>query len=351
MESHVTKLRCMAYVWYWLWHTLYHADAEKAAVDHNLKRCSTPSCYALYILSLAANTDATYTRRWNISCWYVALDPHTYTLSDNMDTITFIPEPDWYPLASLGLTHPFFGMNTETLIYTWAAMAIIMILSIGARIALSYPYTQAGYITRSLIRSLMDLTQESFGSVILMYYGFISTLFIFIFLANTLMLFPGLEEPTQDINTTCALSLISFLFTQVETARTHGLFGYLQEYIIWPFRVRPEHAWTMKELVYAPARLIGNIAVGCVALPFELLSKIASVISLSLRLFGNILGGSIIAKVITVGLSGSIWRHMLAIATGLNILVALFFGLFEAFIQAFVFTVLSLTYLNIGTQS
>jgi len=268
-----------------------------------------------------------------------------------MDNISFIPDESWHPLEAFGITHPFFAVHKETVIYTWAAMVVITICAVLGRLALSYPHTQAGYITKSIIRNLMDLTKESFGSVVIPYYGFIATLFIFIFVSNALMLFPGLEEPTRDINTTLAVGLISFLCTQIETARTHGIFGYIQEYIIWPMRVRPEYGWNWSELVYMPGRLVVNIAVGCVALPFEMLSKIASVVSLSLRLFGNIFGGSVIANVIKIGLSGSVIKHTVAIITGLNIIVALFFGLFEAFIQAFVFTVLSLTYLSIGTKS
>ncbi len=268
-----------------------------------------------------------------------------------METISFIPEETWKPLSIFGIDHPFFDLHPHTLLYTWAAMAILTILAIIGRVLLAYPNTPAGYMCKSLVRNFMDMTQESFGEVITLYYGFITTLFIFIFASNALMLIPGLEEPTGDINTTFAMGLLSFIFTQIETARAHGLFGYVQEFIIWPMRVRPEGQWSLQELVYAPGRLLVNIAVGCVALPFEALSKVASVVSLSLRLFGNIFGGSVIVKVIQIGLSGSPLAHTLAIISGLNIIVALFFGLFEAFIQAFVFTVLSLTYLSIGTKS
>lgn len=268
-----------------------------------------------------------------------------------METISFIPEETWKPLSLFGITHPFFDLHPHTLMYTWAAMLLITACAILGRVMLSYADTPAGYISKSLIRNFMDMTQESFGDVILLYYGFITTLFIFIFTSNALMLIPGLEEPTGDINTTFAMGLLSFIFTQIETARAHGLFGYIQEFIIWPMRVRPEGAWSIYELLYIPGRLLANIAVGCVALPFELLSKVASVVSLSLRLFGNIFGGSVIVKVISIGLSGSPLAHTIAIVSGLNIIVALFFGLFEAFIQAFVFTVLSLTYLSIGTKS
>jgi len=268
-----------------------------------------------------------------------------------MDQISFIPEETWHPLATFGLEHPFFGINATTMLYTWAAMAMIIAAAIVGRVMLAYPNTAGGYVTKSIVRSFMDLTQESFGEVIFPYYGFITTLFIFIFIANTLLIFPGLEEPTGDINTTIAMGLISFVYTQVETFRAHGWFGYIQEFIIWPMRVRPKGAWSLQEVLLAPARLIVNVLVGCIALPFEMLGQCSKVVSLSLRLFGNIFGGSVIAKVIQVGVSGSALYHTLAIVTGLNIIVALFFGIFEAFIQAFVFTVLSMTYLSIGTKS
>jgi F-type H+-transporting ATPase subunit a len=163
------------------------------------------------------------------------------------------------------------------------------------------------------------------------------------------VLLPGAEEPTNDINTTFAFALVSFCYIQKETIRSHGFIAYIQEYIKLPFNWLPE-----KKTLWFPIQFIGrciaNICAGALSLPFELLSKIASVLSLSLRLFGNILGGSIITTMLNKAVAGSVLYQTIALATGLNLIVTLFFGLFEAGIQAFVFTLLSVTYLSMGVK-
>jgi F-type H+-transporting ATPase subunit a len=77
---------------------------------------------------------------------------------------------------------------------------------------------------------------------------------------------------------------------------------------------------------------------------------LATIISISFRLFGNIFGGSIISEIWFGFLGKSIFFELGGILTGVNFLVLGFFGMFEAFLQAFVFTMLTLTYLSIGIQ-
>lgn len=80
------------------------------------------------------------------------------------------------------------------------------------------------------------------------------------------------------------------------------------------------------------------------------MSKVSSIIvAMSLRLFGNIFGGSIITTLLATAVSGSILLQIGAI--GFNLIALFFFGLFESFIQAFVFTVLSLTYLGMAVKT
>ena len=75
-----------------------------------------------------------------------------------------------------------------------------------------------------------------------------------------------------------------------------------------------------------------------VMLPLNVIGEIAKGVSLSFRLFGNILGGSIIVIVISYLVKYTV------IPVGLN----LFFGLFVGTIQAFVFTMLAMTYIAVA---
>ena len=84
-----------------------------------------------------------------------------------------------------------------------------------------------------------------------------------------------------------------------------------------------------------------NFIVGLAMLPIKILGEIASVISLSFRLFGNIFGGAIIMGIFQQGVSNSIiWQ---SIGTPINLLITGFFLIFEGFLQAFVFSILTLT--------
>lgn len=144
---------------------------------------------------------------------------------------------------------------------------------------------------------------------------------MFIFLCNSVPLVPWIEEPTQDLNTTLSLGIISFLYIQFYSIKTNGLWNYTKEY-------------------FSPFFLM---------LPLNVIGKIASIVSLSFRLFGNIFGGVIIAKIFTSAIDGQWLYEILGIPLG--IVITLFFGLFEGALQAFVFTMLTITYLATALQS
>lgn len=238
-----------------------------------------------------------------------------------MSGIDILEHNFWQPLAAWGLTSPLFTLNGTTLINTWICMGIIALAALYGRSVIQNKDSIAGFLARSFVRNFMDMVEQSFDHVIFKYYAFITTLFVFIIVCNCSVVF-GLHEPTTDVNTTFALGIISFLFVQKEAIIAHGLWGYIKHY-------------------FKPFFFMA---------PLEVLSKLTSIISLSFRLFGNIFGGSLILTLWSHAKSGSLLFQVLGLISGLNIITMLFFGLFEGFIQAFVFSVLSLTYLAMNTQ-
>lgn len=265
-----------------------------------------------------------------------------------MEGLELFHAHEWHPLAAWGLTSPWFAVYPETIIYTWIALVILFIVAIVARIALRYHTSISGYIVILYVQSFMDMVSQSFPQVIFNYYVFAATIFTFIFICNILVLLPGLEEPTADLNTTFALALITFFYVQKESIKAHGLIGYLHEYFKTPLTVNTGKPLTVIEFTIRTIKVIINIVVAIALFPLELLGKFASVISLSFRLYGNIFGGSVISALWKSFIARSVIFEILAL--GFNIIIALFFGLFEGFIQALVFTILSLTYLAMGTQ-
>ncbi len=258
----------------------------------------------------------------------------------------------WNLLAPFGVTSDFFALNKETLICTWAALGIILVLALLGRWALRRPDSVGGHIMVLVLRSFESMVTQGIGRFHAPYFYYVASLFIYIVVCNALVVIPGLEEPTKDLNTTFALGMISFFYTQSQAVRAHGAVAVFLDYFKMPLALFPSGKISFFTVLMAIFRGIINLVIGCLSFPLEMLSKLSSLMSLSLRLFGNIFGGAIIGMLLKGAASKFGWLgQTLALVTGVNLTVALFFGLFEAFIQAFVFATLSLTYISMVLQS
>jgi F-type H+-transporting ATPase subunit a len=220
----------------------------------------------------------------------------------------------------IGTHHPLLMINKDTIIHTWFVLVILFLVLGAVRFALMKKKSVVRFLAMSYIEFFKDLCNQSMSSFSFTHFAFITSLFTFIFVCNTISILPTLEEPTTDINTTLALGIITFFYIQVVTIYTHGIVTYLKEYFT-PFFIM---------------------------FPLHVIGKLASVVSLSFRLFGNILGGALISNIWLQYIKGSLIMELCGLLTGFNIGLFLFFGLFEGFLQAFVFTMLSLTYLSIA---
>jgi F-type H+-transporting ATPase subunit a len=228
----------------------------------------------------------------------------------------------WTFLKQLGLTHSFWQINKGTVINTWVILAIIVAIIIAARIAIKNEKNLFGYMVISFVRSFQGLIVQSLGYFDFNHFAFITSLFVFILTCNILSLIPGLEEPSSDLSTTLGLGIASFVYIQAWSIKVNGILGYLKGF-------------------FEPFFFL---------LPLNIIGLLASVISISFRLFGNIFGGFVISKLYLHAIGGNVWLEILGIVTGINILLVLFFVLFAGFIQAFVFSMLSLTYLSLAIR-
>lgn len=227
--------------------------------------------------------------------------------------------PYWTLETFFGIQNSFLRINKETVLFTWAVLFFLGIACILCRFFFS-----RSLIIKNIIlvffQFFIDLTTQTLNFFSEKHCMFVMTLFLFIFLCNILSLIPFLDEPTKDLNTTLALGLISFLYIQWISITTHGLKKYVADY-------------------FKPIFIM---------FPLNILGKLASIMSLSVRLFGNIFGGSIISTLYFSALQFSVFAQILGILTGLNFIIIAFFTLFEGFLQAFVFTMLSLTYISLS---
>ena len=132
---------------------------------------------------------------------------------------------------------------------------------------------------------------------------------------------PAFEEPTRSINTDLALGILVFIIVHVNSVRKHGLLEYFRSYM---GDIVPSKGWWILLFPINPFFYL------------NLISEVSSVVSHSFRLFGNIFGGFMILVIVS-----SLVKHFL-IPVGL----LAFFGIFAGIVQAFVFTMLAVTYIG-----
>lgn len=202
--------------------------------------------------------------------------------------------------------------NSETLIMSWVVMAAIIAFGVLSTRKLSFlpgPWQTLGEVMVAAFQGLVDDALDEGNRH---YFPLILTLFLFVWLSNMMGVIPGLSEPTKDLNTPLAYGILGFFIAHYAGIRTKGIKAYLNEYIQPMFFM-------------APLNIIGELS---------------KVVSISFRLYGNIMGGSIIILVV------SDLVYNLVLPPLLNV----FFGLFVGTIQAFVFTMLTLVYISVQTK-
>jgi F-type H+-transporting ATPase subunit a len=213
-----------------------------------------------------------------------------------------------------------FGINisiNETLIISWTVMVILLIAAFILTRKLKTIPTGTQAILETAVEFLNNFSKEQFGKRAKFYGPYIGTVFLFLLIANILpvlspigFVFGGnhflppftIKPPARDINLTAALAIISILMVLFGGMRARGIKG-----------------WAKNLLHPVPMML-----------PFNLLEYTIRPVSLCLRLFGNILGGFIIMRLIEA-----------AIPVGVPPLVSLYFDFLDGLIQALVFTFLT----------
>ncbi|MCG6909367.1 MAG: F0F1 ATP synthase subunit A [Deltaproteobacteria bacterium] len=224
-------------------------------------------------------------------------------------------------MGELGLIHqliiPFLGhnitINLEVVAMTWIVFAFLVVVGIlSTRKRSIFPRSMQMF-GELFVNQFYGLTEDALDKEMAKKYGpLICALFMFLVLANWLGIIPHLEEPTKDLNTPLSLGLMGFVIAHYAGIKTKGFKAYVKEYM--------EPMFFM-----APLNIIGELA---------------KIVSISFRLFGNIMGGSIIILVVS---------H-LTYSIVLPPLLNAFFGLFVGTIQAFVFTMLTVVYISVQVK-
>jgi len=165
-----------------------------------------------------------------------------------------------------------------------------------------------------IVESLLNLMEGILGDKAQKFFPLIGSLFIYIFTCNIIGLIPGLAPPTENINTNAACAIVVFIYYNYMGVKEQGLVPYLKHFmgpVIW---------------------------LGPLMLVIELISHAVRPVSLSVRLFGNMTGDHMVLGVFS------------QLAPIVVPVIFMFLGLFISFIQAFVFSLLSIVYIGLATE-
>jgi F-type H+-transporting ATPase subunit a len=194
-----------------------------------------------------------------------------------------------------------------TLVFSWLVMAIL----VGGSWLITRNLSSGMEISRwqNVLETIVELMQNQIRDVSQQnpkpYLPFIGTLFLFISLSNILGIVPLMEAPTASLSTTAALALCVFVAVPVFGIFQEGLAAYLKHYIEPTF----------------------------IMAPFHIISEISRTFALAVRLFGNVMSGSLIVGI----LLSIVPLFVPVVLNALELLIGQ--------IQAYIFSVLAMVYI------
>ena len=215
-----------------------------------------------------------------------------------------------HPILFLDLIFSSFGLHIPPHI-SYAVLVALILLGLGllASRQISLVPKGAQNVFELIVGGLEEFMVEVTGEEGRAFFPYIACVFLFIMFCNLIGLIPGFLSPTSNINTTLALALCTFAYTHFLGVKYHGV-KYIKHFL-------------------------GPIpALAPLFFPIEVIGHFARVLSLTLRLFGNIMGEDLVLLILLL-LAGK-FLAPIQLMMGLAV--------FTSVVQAFVFTLLSMMY-------
>ncbi len=201
----------------------------------------------------------------------------------------------------------------STIVTTWALM---LVMTVGAKLITRKLATE-GYVSRwqGFLEIVVTTIQKQIEEVGLhhpeKYLSFIGTLFLFIAVSNLCAILPWYDPPTGSLSTTSALAISVFVAVSLFGIEEQGLGGYLRSYLKPTF----------------------------IMLPFNIIGEFSRTFALAIRLFGNIMSGTMIVGILLTitPLIFPIFMNLLGLLTGM--------------VQAYIFSILATVYIAAATRT
>ena len=199
-----------------------------------------------------------------------------------------------------------------TIVFTWLVMTLLVICSwlITRDLSSSTRLSRGQNLLEVLVLGIASQIQEVSQQKPEPYIPFVGTLFIFIAVSNLLSVFPIYQPPTGSLSTTAALAICVFFAVPLYGIRKLGFKDYLKQYL-------------------QPSPIM---------LPFNIIGEFSRTLALAVRLFGNVMSGTMIVGI------------LLSITPLFVPAVMQVFGLLTGLIQAYIFAILAMVFIAAATQ-
>jgi F-type H+-transporting ATPase subunit a len=213
-----------------------------------------------------------------------------------------------------------FDIDLITMIMSWIVIGLLVALALLFRRSLRQPVDAKPNRIQATLDLILQFIESqltsNFASEKLAreLFPFIGTLFLFILFSNWISIIPYFESPTKDLNVTFSFALLVFFMSQFYAVRLNGARRYIKGFM-------------------EPYAFL---------LPLNVIGLMGKPLSHAFRLFGNMFGGAIMLSII---------YSFTFLSFGFPLIVNLFYGLFEGAIQAFVFAILAVAYINAAVET
>ena len=202
---------------------------------------------------------------------------------------------------------------SATIVFTWVVMALLLLISwlVTRNISVETKISRWQHFLETLVSYIQGQIKDVVRHDERRYLPFIGSLFMFISLSNLLVMVPGYQPPTGSLYTTGGLALCVFFAIPIFGILKQGWAGYFKHYI------QPTP----------------------VMLPFHIISEFSRTLSMAVRLFGNIMSGTMTVAI------------LLSVAPLFAPVIMQVLGLLIGQIQAYIFAILAMVYIGSATRS
>ena len=208
----------------------------------------------------------------------------------------------------IGLGH--FAHSYPHVIYSWVIMTFLIVMGAIASKGISMVPSKTQNVFEVIISGIEDFMITVTGEEGRWLFPIAATVFLYVFACNISGLIPGFFPPTASLNTTLSCALPVVIFTHIIGVKFHGV-KYIKHFL--------GPVWWMIPLIFV----------------IEIIGHTARILSLTFRLFGNIMGHELVLGIL-FGLAGAFFAPLPIMAL----------GIFVSFVQAFVFFLLSIMYFS-----